>query len=452
MLQLPRRSQQPAVSTYTNLGLRDLPFPTVAVSDPYNTDPGRNGTIYAEDPVRPSIEKFQELLIRPNDFLNRVRLAYLWSKGDQETGRGIGKTALLRYFRQRINQDWGHTEFGGTFSVLVVYVSFPAQVDRRYMEQLALSALVDICKIGVLEASRAALRLQQLTEEQVRQVVTNLDGTEDPANLLSDEKLQGEGIDAGQLDETVIRQLVADGVQSNSALALGQGQFEDYLKSFRKDYSLEPFYVPRDTKILDFSRTFLFNDLVLFLRAAGFAGGYLFIDDIENLVDQMARRHRLEFAKEFALCTVRPGYANTEHNFFSCVLTTHQQASVGLSSAWGEAGLSGIARLDPNSPNSVELPLPSTDQAREMVLAHLDYYRIETADNGTIKPFTEDGMAALLKDRQHPRILLTAAASVVSRAAQDGVASIDAAYVNTASEAAAVQSTPDFTEGIEGAV
>ena len=66
-------------------------------------------------PVRPSIEKFERLLIRPNDFQNRVRLAYLWSKGDTESSRGMGKTALLRYFQQRINQDWGWTEFDGQF-------------------------------------------------------------------------------------------------------------------------------------------------------------------------------------------------------------------------------------------------------------------------------------------------------------------------------------------------
>ena len=85
----------------------------MAVADPYNADPRRNGAIYAEEPVRSSIEHFERLLIRPNDFHNRVRLAYLWSKGDQETGRGMGKTALLRYFRQRINQDWGQTNLMG---------------------------------------------------------------------------------------------------------------------------------------------------------------------------------------------------------------------------------------------------------------------------------------------------------------------------------------------------
>ena len=58
----------------------------------------------------------------------------------------------------------------------------------------------------------------------------------------------------------------------------------------RKDGNLEPYYIPRDTKILDYSRAILFNDIVYFLVAAGFHGGYLFIDDIENLVDLMTKR------------------------------------------------------------------------------------------------------------------------------------------------------------------
>ena len=240
-------------------------------------------------------------------------------------------------------------------------------------------------------------------------------------------------------------------MQRNSASALAAGSFEDYLKSFRRDNNLEPFYVPRDTKLLDYSCGFLFNDMVLYLKSAGFAGGYLFIDDIENLVDQMTRRHRVEFAKEFALCTVRPGYANTAHNFFSSVLTTHRQASISLSAAWIEAGLAGIARLDPTDPNSVELPLPSADQAKGILVAHLDHYRVDDADKGTIKPFTEDGMAAMLRRSQHPRMLLNEAASVVRRASLEGVASIDAAYVNAAHENQLPLYTQDFTGGIEGA-
>jgi hypothetical protein len=221
----------------------------------------------------------------------------------------------------------------------------------------------------------------------------------------------------------------------------------------RKDGALEPLYVPRDTKILDYSRTLLFNDIVRYLRAAGYGGGYLFIDDIENLVDQMARRERIEFAKEFGLCTVRPGYANTEYRFFSCVLTTHQQASVSLSQAWGEAGLAAIGRLDPSSPNSVELPFPSKEQAQGIIVAHLDYFRMNENERESIKPFARDGIDALLAGPTvHPRATLSNAAKVVQHAVDKGISVIDAECVNAAGELKVESATPDFTEGIEGAL
>ena len=452
MIHLPIRSKTPRRSPYEGLGLTDQPFPTEPVVNPYSQDARRNGTIYATSPVSAEIEKFERLLIRSNDFPNRAKLAYLWSKGDQHSGRGMGKTALLRYFRQRINKDWGHTEFDGQFSAVVVYVSFTSQVDRRYMEQLALAALVDICKNGVLKSSRAALRLEAMTPEQQEAVMTFGGVEPNPSNLLEDSILESVDISPSKLDDVITNLLTEQGIGRDTARHFAQGTFEDHLRSFRKDGNLEPLYIPRDTRILDYSRGFLFDDVVLYLRAAGFAGGYLFIDDIENLVDQMTRKHRIEFAKEFGLCTVRPGYANTTYNFFSCVLTTHQQASIGLSQAWGDAGLSAIARLDPGSPNSIELPLPSKDQARKIIVAHLDNYRIDDKDNGTIKPFTDDGIDALVLIRQHPRDLLASASTIIVEAMQQGATSIDAMLVKAVLERSAAQPAHDFSEGIEDAM
>ena len=99
-----------------------MPFPSDGFVDPYSTDPRTNGSIYAVATAQSAISKFESLLIRPDDFPNRVRLAYLWAKGDSESGRGVGKTALLRYFRHRINNDWGYTEFKEQFSAVVVSV------------------------------------------------------------------------------------------------------------------------------------------------------------------------------------------------------------------------------------------------------------------------------------------------------------------------------------------
>jgi hypothetical protein len=149
-----------------------------------------------------------------------------------------------------------------------------------------------------------------------------------------------------------------------------------------------------------------------------------------------------------------PCYANTAYNFFSCVLTTHQQASVGLAQAWGDAGLSAIARLDPSSPNSMELAFPSKDEARQIIIAHLDYYRLDAKHKGEIAPFTKDGIEALLEDREtvHPRMLLSRAANVILHAVNKGIKVIDASCVGAAAATASSVSTPDVTEGIEGAL
>jgi hypothetical protein len=432
-MHLPKKGAPLQTSKYTGLGLLDMPFPNVAVVNPYSYDPRTNGSIYAVSTAQSAIAKFESLLIRPDDFTNRDRLAYLWSKSDSESGRGAGKTALLRYFRHRINHDWGHTEFKGQFSAVVVYVGFQTQIKQRHMEQLALSALVDVCRNGVLDASRAALRLAALPEDKVDVILAGPDGTPEPENLLNDQILQKHGVNPASLDEEVASTLRSAGVKAPVAQALAQGTFEDYLKSLRKDRSLEPLYVPHDTKILDYSRTLLFDDIVNYLRAANYRGGYLFIDDIENLVDKMPRKAKIEFAKNFGLCTVRPGYANTAHGFFSNVLTTHSQASISLAQAWVDAGLAAIAQLDPGSSNSVELPFPSKEQARGILVAHLNYYRINKTELESIKPFTQDGIDALLgQTLVHPRVTLSNAAKVMQYAVDKQLTVINGECVKAA--------------------
>ncbi len=447
MLNLPRRETAPITSPYEQLGLTDLPFPLEPFLDPYNEDPRRNGSIYAQSPVQQEIEKFERLLIRPGDFSNRAKIATLWSAGPDTAGRGMGKTALLRFFQQRVNSDWGQTQFNGQFFAVAIYVAFQDQVDRRWMEQLAWAALVDTCRNGVLDVSRAALRREMLTDDQVATVV-DVNGETDWRRLLDNDVIAANGISATELDDKVEGQLLSDHVEREPARALATGTFEEYLRSLRRDGNLRPYYIPRDTRGLDYSRTLFFNDIVRYLRSSGFAGGYLFVDDIENLTDQMARRHRNEFVKEFGLCTVRPGYAATQYGFFSCVLTTHHQSAVGIAQAWADAGLSAMARLDPGAPTSVELPMPTQAQARAIILAHLDHYRADAGDGQSIKPFTEDGLQALVGKSQHPRALLSSAAHVVMRAVENGLIAIDAVAVEEALSGAVSAPTIDHTRDL----
>ena len=82
------------------------------------------------------------------------------------------------------------------------------------MEQLALSALVDVCNNGVLEASRAVLRLNAMPEDKVTLIMEDDSaGPPGPDNLLKDEILKKHGVNPGKLDEEVKKTLVAGSVK-----------------------------------------------------------------------------------------------------------------------------------------------------------------------------------------------------------------------------------------------
>ena len=106
-----------------------------------------------------------------------------------------------------------------------------------------------------------------------------------------------------------------------------------------------------------------------------------------------------------------------------------------------------------SSPNSVELPFPSKEEAKDIIVAHLDYFRTNNDELGSIKPFTRDGIDALLAGQTvHPRATLSNAAKVVQYAADQKATSINAECVRAAGESNVQAATPDFTEGIEGAM
>ena len=86
-------------------------------------------------------------------------------------------------------------------------------------------------------------------------------------------------------------------------------------------------------------------------------------------------------------------------------------------------------------------------------MAHLDYFRLDGNGKGTIAPFNQAGMDALLGETTvHPRATLSRAANVVLYAVEKGVTLIDADCVKAAAEANTQATMPDLTEGIDGAM
>lgn len=430
----------PTANPYEALGLTNNPFPGDPVIRPRSPDRRVNGAVFADGCRKEVISRFYKLLLRGTDFLERARMALLWSEGDTESGRGMGKTALLRHFQHRINHDWGKTEFKQC-SAAVIYVCFPDQADRLYSEQLAWAALLDAEESGLIRAASAMLRLAEIQKRWPKQSELLLEemkraegaGQDSVDVLFEDKVLEATGLVVEDVVSAVVGHLTDAQVKTAVAEALAAADLTGHLRSFRKDREVRPYYVQRETKGLTQARDILFNDLVRFLKEAGFAGAYLFIDDIENLTDQMANRETIEFAKELGQCLARPNWASADMRFFSLVLTTHIQAARKLARGWGEAGLQGLARMDPSADTSVKVPLPSEDGALEMVAEYIKQHRLPgKEDLQWLHPFTEAAARKLVsgvKPALHPRTFLQKAHFAVRQAADDALKSIEVAHV-----------------------
>jgi len=430
----------PISNPYEALALTNNPFPSDPIIRPRSADRRTNGAIFADGCRREVISRFEKLLLRGVDFENRARMALLWSEGDKETGRGTGKTALLRHFQHRINKDWGATEFK-QFSAAVIYVCFPDQVDRLFSEQLAWAALLDAEESGLIRDASAMLRLAEIQKRWPNQSDALLEemkraeaeGRDSVDVLFDDQVLKTTGLVVEEVVSAVVEHLTDAEVKAAVAEALATADLTGHLRSFRRDGEVRPYYVQRETKGLTHAKEVLFNDVVRFLKEAGFAGAYLFIDDIENLTDQMANRETIEFAKELALCLVRPGRASGDMRFFSGVLTTHQQAATKLARGWGEAGLQGVARLDATADTSVKVPLPSEDGALEMLGEYIIEHRLPGKDGlGRLHPFTEAAarkMVSGVRPALHPRTFLQKAHFAVRQASDDGLKSIEVVQI-----------------------
>jgi hypothetical protein len=399
-----------------------------------------NGKIFADGCRKEVISRFEKLLLRGADFENRARLALLWSEGDRESGRGTGKTALLRHFEHRINHDWGCSEFKH-FSAAVIYVCFPDTVDRLFSEQLAWAALLDAEESGLIRAASAMLRLAEIQRRWPKQGGAFLEevksaeaaGRDSVDVLFEDSALESAGLNVADVVSAVVERLSDAELKSASAEALAGANLKGHLSSLRRDGEVRPYYVQRDTKGLMHAKDILFNDLVRFLKEAGFAGAYLFIDDIENLTDQMANKETIEFAKDLALCLLRPGRASGDTRFFSGVLTTHIQAATKLAKGWGEAGLQPVARLDPTADTSVKVPLPTEDGALEMLAEYIVNHRLPGKGAlDRLHPFTDAAARRLVtgvKPALHPRTFFQKAHFAVRQAADDKLNSIEVAHV-----------------------
>ncbi|MCM8808031.1 MAG: hypothetical protein NC926_08865 [Candidatus Omnitrophica bacterium] len=389
---------------YEIYGLKDNPFPRGgAILKPESQDPRENGSIFSVNARAEEIKEFEEKFIgTKTSFDDRIRCGFLWADGDRTTGRGMGKTALAVYMKHKINDGYGKNYFDGGKKFFCSYISFNQQM---------------VAKIGLFfqEALHSFIK-DRIFEEISR--ATNVDT------------------------------LVRNGVDARFAQEVANNSVRRYLEEKVLGHPLHIRDTKMDWRVDHILKDLFLNQTTRCLKTAGFAGGILLVDDIENLTDRSTPRQIETFIKDFGLSFFRTGNEASNSNFYTIILTTHQQSARKISQAWTVAGLSASFPLDDRGYASLLTRKPELEQAIDMVIQYIRTYRDPTFNSPSdYYPFTEDAIKTVIKECDfHPRRFLSRFNRIMVEAVSRGITEITAEFVKTVPEVEESEDLPGIEE------
>jgi len=376
---------------YEIYGLKDNPFPRGgAILKPESEDPRENGSIFAVNARAKEIQEFEEKFIgTKTSFDDRIRCGFLWAEGGSTTGRGMGKTALAVYMKHKINDEYGKNYFDGRNKFFCSYVSFKEQLKSK-VAFLYKEAFRSFIKDGLFSHISSCVSKDTL---------------------------------------------VNAGVQEDFAEAMASNRVKDYLESLSR-YRLEEMSTAWDQRFLVRLPDLFLNQTVRCLKAADFKGGILLIDDIENLTDSSTRAEIENFIKDFGIAFFRAGNEASNSNFFTIILTTHQQSAQKISQAWTVAGLSASFPLVPGGHASLLTRKPDIEQGRDMIKQYLMYYRDPSFNPPSeFFPFKREAIETVIQECDfHPRRFLSRFGRIITEALSKDVKEITPEFVRTVPE------------------
>lgn len=431
----------PATSPYQMLyGLRENPFPVMALFTPTSGDPRRNGVIYDKAFRAGEERRFLELFIQPPTGDTPVTLGFV--RVDREAAlRGTGKSSFLNHIMHRINnadwENWPSRPEDASLSALAVHVLPEPRRQKRFWQfvRLVFETLSYRQLLGRIDAEfRAALLFQLVSAQQVDDLSTTTDLSERLTSPTAFGGLLAElGISQSAVDEAAKSALVKEGGDPQNLL------FADFLKAGCDLSGLWEEWRRSGLAASDYQwrvhgSDWLVDGLVPILAVAGYSRFLILLDEFEKIYLQQTAREREEFLDELRQCFYERDSVAVRKGYISTVLTTHPSIDRYIKDVWSRVGLDNLAPLSPDRmPHiSVELGKSTKTQLGGMLTQYLDQYRIGEAHKGSVYPFANGALdVAMDAAALYPRGSLWYAHSILRKAAEERLQPlIQTAFVN----------------------
>lgn len=391
--------------------LQHNPFPSGGVARLGGSDNRENGLLF-----RPEVQQ-EKLDQAINNFVlgaayQGLKFGYLWSVGGGMGGdvRGYGKSAMLQFLVERVNEDFGRSMLVGAGlddsdadeHPLVAVLSSFDMANARSLSAVFFEAARYACRFHVGDNPTLATRLYHRLAE--RTGTTDHDqlvgAVNDVANNVLGRTLGppiGEFVSLLCTDNPTAVAQYMENVKAGARARVGAA---NYLATF-----------------------------LLFAKAAGVEHVLLGCDQLEDFAatttTKAKRTVEVERFRDYVL-ELQP-----MADMLTCVVTLHPRAEQAIGEMWRLADLPNFApdRAENESRVVVLDPIEDPERAKTLLRPYLDEARTAPApDDQLFAPFTDDAIDMLL-DRSNgkPRDLLLKAYALIDHGASKNWDRIDGA-------------------------
>ena len=422
----PEERETPYQQLY---GLRENPFPSLALFTQSANDPRRNGTIYDTSFRQDEERRFFNMFVQPPTGDKRLELGFI--RVDPQAGaRGNGKSAFLNHIMRRINsQEWGdwpsNPDDPDLFSLAIHILPEPRR-QKKFWQFICLIfetlANNQICQ-DITVQIKSAILLSLLTEEQIS-ILVKLPADDFRESLLSFDKflqlLKDQGVTYEAFQEELGRQIRAISPTHVD---------EDFLELFTAaGGNLESLWIEikeySDYRWRNDGIGWFLNGLIPVLIVAGYKHIFVLLDEFEKIYIYQNNRERDEFLDALRQYFYERPSVAADRQYISTVLTVHPSIDRFLAVNWQRVGLDYLAPLKPGqiAQRSVTLGASTLDRLTRLLVTYIDYFRTGDEHKGTIYPFEAVALEpALNAARLYPRGALWYAHAIIQKAAGENV-------------------------------
>lgn len=384
LIRKPQVSSEQKNLKYGYYGFTQNPFPFDPSVIPGSEDKRNNGTLFYAGMREQELNDFKEILIKSPKRIG-ILMDYAAYKG-----RGIGKTALLNYVKNLINNDLGNSISDGQEVLYSVYLS-PNSSDgnNRSLSRMAHSLFDAMVNEHLLFI--AFCRLRAFSGEIKEEVLAQLSEDDYGSTIADDKWLNDHGADVAKINSYVIEKLYSTGFLEGPQNYRFSFSYQDFLLSIATFHS-EMEWSKKGLQLI-------FNKLVLLLKEAAFSNCIILLDEVEKIVQYQNFSERRAFCDDLRYYFIDGNTENSAQGFFKILITIHPNSQELLMPHWMAAGLERFCELGGSGAkeNTVFFkPMKDDlDLIRDFVKIYLDNSRADKTDS--VYPFTDEALLLALR-------------------------------------------------------